>query len=538
MSKLLLNPRIPLSGLIVAIVLFPVAAWLDFAQLINRELSSQATLMNQMVNETRQLYNDTLSVSLAMHPFPTIGGSTGPLRFGAFTSPNEEFTNLWSNRETNPYGPFPVPASFSIQLADRLSKAASNARFQFISDHPFTTRPAPPLTAEQHRILDGMRKADGAPAAQFTGGSLLHPGMTLYSPIVMQMNCVDCHNRHEASTKKDWKIGDVRGLQVVDLRPAKASVFTLKRHMIADFAVLIFFCGWLFTTQNRQTRIVAEANDELNQSRNYLRKLSSQLSKYIPPQIHRALVERRFDVAVSTERKKLTILFADIVDFTSMSERLQPEELTQVLNLYFDELSQIAEKHGGTVNKFIGDALLVFFGHPESGGERADAAACFAAAREMLAALPELGDRIRRTTPSVELRLRIGINTGVANVGNFGSSQRLDYTVIGAEVNVAARVIKTARPNTIALTDETFACLDAGGHFEKLPPQTCKGVSREVGVYLFDELAGHPQSEDKFALKAEGLDLSVDAEASDLRDLRAAQTRLSEIIRRRERAES
>jgi class 3 adenylate cyclase len=96
-------------------------------------------------------------------------------------------------------------------------------------------------------------------------------------------------------------------------------------------------------------------------------------------------------------------------------------------------LSRIAEKHGGTVNKFIGDAVLVFFGHPESRGSREDATACFNAAREMIASLPSLNAAIRKTTPTVEVCIRIGINTGICNVGNFGSTKRLDYTVIGAE---------------------------------------------------------------------------------------------------------
>jgi class 3 adenylate cyclase len=378
-------------------------------------------------------------------------------------------------------------------------------------------------------------RGEAAPQPIELSDAALRSGVTRYSPIIMKANCVSCHNTHEASTKRDWKVGDVRGLQLVSLRPEKVSVFGRNRRMLADFCLLVFFGGWLFAAQRHQQRAIERFNVELNQSRDFLSHISGQLSKYMPPQIYRALLERRFDVAVSTERKKLSILFADIVDFTRMSESLQPEELTHVLNLYFDELSHIAEKHGGTVNKFIGDAILVFFGHPESHGEKADATACFAAAREMIAALPQLGERIRQSTPSIDLRLRVGINTGLCNVGNFGSSQRLDYTVIGAEVNVAARVIKAAEPNTIVITDKTFACLDATVGFVKLPPQQFKGVSREVGVYLVRDAVDEENGTGRFALKAEGLDLAIEPATADLHDLRAAQMRLQEIIRRKER---
>lgn len=534
MKQFLLNPRVPLCGLILAILLFPVAVWKDFASLINRELSGQAMLMNQTLTETRKLYSDTLANALVMYPWQDGPKQDGPLRFSGLPIGDPRPHDGLFDRETAPFGPFPVPASFTIQLANRLSMTATNARFQIVSDYPFKTRPSRPLNAEESKVLGAMR-GEMTPQMRFTGDALAPSGLALYSPILMNQSCADCHNRHPDSPKHDWQAGEVRGLQVVSVRPVNASVFSRNSSMLGDFTVLILFCGWLYAAQSRQQRLITGINAELNQSRNFLSKLSGQLAKYIPPQIHRALVERKFNVDVSTERKKLSVLFADVVEFTHLSERLAPEELTVVMNLYFDELSKIAEKHGGTVNKFIGDAVLVFFGHPDSRGERADANACFAAAREMIESLAGLNDRLRRTTPCVELRLRIGINTGICNVGNFGSTARLDYTVIGAEVNIAARVIKAARPNTITLTDNTFACIDCDGHFEKLPAQVFKGVSRDVAVYLFQPTAADAGDLSHFCLKSDGLDVDVDPAGSDLRDLRAARARFDEIIRQRER---
>src|SRR5262249_7819497 len=138
---------------------------------------------------------------------------------------------------------------------------------------------------------------------------------------------------------------------------------------------------------------------------------------------------------IHTKRKKLTIFFSDIKDFTSATERLQPEELTTLLNQYLDEMSRIALRHGGTIDKFIGDAILVFFGDPESRGESDDARAALrmaVAMRHRLAELTVLWVDRGITRP---FQVRMGINTGYCNVGNFGSSDRMDYTIIGVEAN-------------------------------------------------------------------------------------------------------
>jgi hypothetical protein len=132
--------------------------------------------------------------------------------------------------------------------------------------------------------------------------------------------------------------------------------------------------------------------------------------------------------------------------------------------------------------------------------------------------------------------IRIGINTGICNVGNFGSSKRLDYTVIGAEVNVAARVIKTARPNGIVITDNTLACIDVPVSFEKLPVQEFKGVSRQVGVYRVVDTELNGKESDELHLKAEGLEINVSGDETHLQDLRAAQASLEAMIRQKERA--
>ena len=106
-------------------------------------------------------------------------------------------------------------------------------------------------------------------------------------------------------------------------------------------------------------------------------RLSINLAKYLPPQVHEAIFSGKFDTEIKTKRKKLTIFFSDIANFTSTSEGLQPEDLTKYLNEYFSEMTAIALKYGATIDKYIGDAMMLFFGDPDTKGEREDARACF-----------------------------------------------------------------------------------------------------------------------------------------------------------------
>ncbi len=163
-------------------------------------------------------------------------------------------------------------------------------------------------------------------------------------------------------------------------------------------------------------------NRELESTNDFLATLSMKISRYISPQVYRSIFSGQKDVTIHTERKKLTIFFSDIQDFTATTERLQPEQITELLNEYFTEMSAIAMQHGGTIDKFIGDAMLIFFGDPETKGERADAQACLRMAWEMQRRLVQLNAKWRAAGIEHPFKTRIGINSGYCNVGNFGSS--------------------------------------------------------------------------------------------------------------------
>jgi adenylate cyclase len=235
------------------------------------------------------------------------------------------------------------------------------------------------------------------------------------------------------------------------------------------------------------------------------------ISRYLSPQIYKSIFSGQKDVTIHTERKKLTIFFSDIKDFTATTERLQPEQITLLLNEYFTEMSAIALRHGGTIDKFVGDAMLIFFGDPETKGEAEDAAACMRMALDMQYRVAELNAKWRNEGIENPFRVRMGVNTGFCNVGNFGSSDRMDYTIIGAEANLAARLQSIAEPGHIVISYETYALVRSLLVAHPLPPITMKGISRDVVPYAVEGMLDSAGAKiEIFSEHMTGLDFYLD----------------------------
>ena len=193
----------------------------------------------------------------------------------------------------------------------------------------------------------------------------------------------------------------------------------------------------------RESRDTAEAaNKELDDKNTMLNGLSRKLSKYLSPQIYENIFSGASDVVLRTDRKKLTVFFSDIKDFTQTTGDLQPEDLAYILNEYFSEMSQIALQYGATIDKFIGDAMLLFFGDPQSKGVVEDARLCVRMSIAMQRRMRDLQEVWKAKGFTKPLQMRIGINTGFCNVGNFGSNER--SRIIGGEVN--QRSLEFGRP--------------------------------------------------------------------------------------------
>tara|TARA_S200000501_G_C20808516_1_gene737311 strand:+ start:213 stop:1265 length:1053 start_codon:yes stop_codon:yes gene_type:complete len=222
---------------------------------------------------------------------------------------------------------------------------------------------------------------------------------------------------------------------------------------------------------------------ELEVKKNKLEILSKQLGRYLPPQIHEAIFAGKYDTKITTKRKKLTVFFSDIKDFTRIAETLQPEALTEYLNEYFSEMTKIALSYGATIDKYIGDAVMLFFGDPDSNGVENDAKNCVKMALEMQDKLKILQRNWKERGFENPFKVRMGINTGYCNVGNFGSEQRLSYTIIGGEVNVAQRLESASDISGILISHETYVHVSDIVNVEERQSVRLKGIDREIRTY-------------------------------------------------------
>ena len=162
---------------------------------------------------------------------------------------------------------------------------------------------------------------------------------------------------------------------------------------------------------------------------------------------------------------------------------MESEDLTQLLNHYLTEMSKIALQYGATIDKYVGDAIMMFFGDPESRGVKEDALACVAMALAMQKRIGELAGAWRDAGIETPLRCRIGIHTGYCTVGNFGSEDRMDYTIVGGAVNLASRLEHEAPPGGVLISYETFAHVKDEIHCEPRGEIRVKGLAYPVATY-------------------------------------------------------
>lgn len=233
----------------------------------------------------------------------------------------------------------------------------------------------------------------------------------------------------------------------------------------------------------RQGRRLEHAQQLISAEQAKTEKLANNLSKYLSPQVWQSIFSGDQQVALETRRKKLTVFFSDIHGFTELAEEMEAEALTDLLNSYLTEMSRIALHYGGTIDKFIGDSVMVFFGDPVSRGAKQDAEAAVSMAIAMRKHMKVLRQQWRSQGITRPLEIRMGLSTGYCTVGNFGADVRMDYTIIGREVNLASRLEGAADAGEILISHETWSltkdlvmCRDKG----QMP---VKGFSRPVQLY-------------------------------------------------------
>ncbi len=225
------------------------------------------------------------------------------------------------------------------------------------------------------------------------------------------------------------------------------------------------------------------ANKSLNEKNDQLEALSGKLAKYLSRQVYDSIFEGKTDVRVQSYRKELTVFFSDIEGFTELTDRLEAEVVSEILNAYLSEMATIADGCGGTIDKFIGDGVMIFFGDPESRGRKQDAIECVGMATRMKKRIVELRRDWAELIGPEPLHIRIGINTGYCTVGNFGSEDRLDYTIVGGAVNAASRLEATAAVDQIQIAHSTYSLIKDVFYCRPIGDVTVKGISHQLRTY-------------------------------------------------------
>lgn len=235
----------------------------------------------------------------------------------------------------------------------------------------------------------------------------------------------------------------------------------------------------LKTIGSQMAMIIDQAS--LNEQIREEERMRNRLERFHSPQVIEMILkggQEAKDNVMEPKELTATILFSDIIGFTTLSEQMPPREINMILNYYFSRMTNIVFEYDGTLDKYMGDGLMAVFGAPmEKEGD---------AERAILAALNmrrELAVMMEKTRAERRFNIRIGINTGRVLAGNIGSPQRMDYTVIGDPVNIASRLESLARPNQILIGEETYRLVKGKFNVKRFGPQKVRGKRSEIVVY-------------------------------------------------------
>jgi len=216
----------------------------------------------------------------------------------------------------------------------------------------------------------------------------------------------------------------------------------------------------------------------------------AQISRLVPPSVVEQVVKGELSIEKGGRLHEVTMLYSDIRGFTAMSDGRPPEEVVNTLNEYFEVMVEILFRHGGTLDKFVGDEIIGLFGAPiDLEDATYKAVAC---AIDMQRGLREF-NRTRTAEGHPPIRIGIGINTGVVITGSIGSTRALQYTAIGDAMNVASRLVNIAKPGEIIVSDATFKrCADRIDALA-LPPVKVKGKAEEQRIFSVQGAKGEQE---------------------------------------------
>lgn len=251
---------------------------------------------------------------------------------------------------------------------------------------------------------------------------------------------------------------------------------------VLSFVSIILFVNIGNFYQNRRIKhIEAQKQTYFTEMNRYI-ELSNQLSRYAPLQLWQAIMRGETEAKIEYKRKKITVFFSDIQGFTELSENLIPDDLAFVLNDYLSHMTEIAKQYGATIDKFMGDAILMFFGDPDSQGVEQDAKNCLDMALAMRQQMTFLRERWIKMGYA-PLHIRMGISTGYCHVGNYGAVHRMAYTIVGRDANLAARLQYAAEIDEILISDETYKLIKNDFLCAPKAPIELKGIQGKVRTW-------------------------------------------------------
>lgn len=303
--------------------------------------------------------------------------------------------------------------------------------------------------------------------------------------------------------------------------------------MVASLGVILYQFRRIYQQHATYKSRAHQAAGRLNTMVSVINKLT----RFVPPQIWEPIVRADSPVSVSNKRAKLTIMFSDIVGFTELSDSLSSDNLADILNTYMHCMTSIADKHGAVLDKFIGDGMVCFFGEPNSRGSRQDALDCVAMAIDMRREMRTLRQKWR-LMGFEGLYIRVGITTGYCHVGNFGSNNRLSYTLIGKEANLASRLETNAGKDEILVSESTYDYICHNYECQHVGAFQLKGFDKKVLAWQVldpDANQGHLSKWVDHTLPGFNLHLNFkDMNDNDYHDIR---TRLNFALERMEQEE-
>ncbi len=237
------------------------------------------------------------------------------------------------------------------------------------------------------------------------------------------------------------------------------------------------------TIRLRQERLIQWRTADLEKEKLKVLQVQQILSRYVAPQLTQKIVDGQIDLIRGHKRRKLTLFFSDIKDFTRLTDSMEPEDMAMLLNDYLSSMFEIIHEYGGTLANTNGDGLFVFFGAPDYTADRDHALRCVCMAIDMQRRIRALHEKWFADGIELPLHIRCGVNTGMVTVGAYGSNTRKEYTAMGMHVNLASRLENACEPGQILVHHSTWALIRDKIPCEPRGQIEAKGFRHPVRVY-------------------------------------------------------